>query len=70
VSNNGDNGTVEKLYPIVPTNIYNGEALQSGTTYYWKVKVWDESGTDLPGKQTCTLVDGLLKFFKFGKGFL
>ena len=28
--------------------VYQGKALQPSTRYYWKVSVWDESGTELP----------------------
>ena len=27
--------------------VYQGKALQPSTRYYWKVSVWDESGTEI-----------------------
>jgi len=41
---------------------YNGSTLKSNTTYYWKVKVWDESGQLSNWSTTAFWSMGLLKF--------
>ncbi|RED50117.1 alpha-L-rhamnosidase [Seonamhaeicola aphaedonensis] len=41
---------------------YGGVSLRSHTTYYWKVKVWDESNTESSWSETAHWSMGLLKF--------
>jgi len=61
--NNGDKWDSGKVISNSTNQIiYNGEALQSGTTYYWKVKVWDESGTESTWSKPAHWSMGLLKF--------
>ncbi|MCK0148096.1 glycoside hydrolase family 78 protein [Arenibacter sp. F26102] len=61
--NNGDKWDSGKVVSNNTNQIeYNGEDLQSGTTYYWKVKVWDESGTESDWSESAHWSMGLLKF--------
>ena len=39
---------------------YAGKQLRSGTRYYWKVKVWDEAGKELPWSEPALWGMGLL----------
>jgi alpha-L-rhamnosidase len=39
---------------------YNGKLLQSGQTYYWKVKYWDKEGNASPYSETARFEVGLL----------
>lgn len=41
---------------------YDGISLTSNNTYYWKVKVWDESKTESGWSETAHWSTGLLKF--------
>lgn len=41
---------------------FNGLKLQSNSDYYWKVKVWDESGKESAWSNTANWSVGLLKF--------
>jgi len=40
--------------------IYNGKPLQSGKTYYWKVRVWDKNGKASPYSEVAIFEMGLL----------
>ena len=63
VKNNGDAWDSGKVISNSTNQIeYNGKDLQSGKTYYWKVKVWDESGTESTWSETAHWSMGLLKF--------
>ncbi|SFB94919.1 alpha-L-rhamnosidase [Algibacter lectus] len=42
--------------------VYNGISLTSNRTYFWKVKVWDESSAESNWSQTAHWSMGLLKF--------
>ena len=44
---------------------YKGKILSSHTTYYWKVKVWDESNSESTWSKTAHWSMGLLKFSKW-----
>ncbi|MCI4444709.1 MAG: hypothetical protein JHC32_01635, partial [Candidatus Aminicenantes bacterium] len=39
---------------------YEGKALQSNQTYYWKVRIWDEQGRVSPWSQVARFDTGLL----------
>jgi len=41
--------------------VYKGDALKSGKTYYWKVRVWDKDGEVSPYSKTAIFEMGLLK---------
>jgi len=41
--------------------VYKGDALESGKTYYWKVRVWDKDGEVSPYSKTAIFEMGLLK---------
>ena len=40
--------------------VYQGKALQPSTRYYWKVSVWDESGTEITSTEPAWFETGLL----------
>ncbi len=53
-----DSGKVESDQSVhIP---YGGTPLQSGQTYYWKVKIWDQGGQETPWSETATWDMGLL----------
>lgn len=39
---------------------YDGEQLQSGTTYFWKVRIWNQDGEQSSWSETATFHTGLL----------
>ncbi|NYF81321.1 family 78 glycoside hydrolase catalytic domain [Granulicella arctica] len=39
---------------------YGGPALQSGTTYFWKLRVWDQAGKESPWSNPATWTTALL----------
>jgi alpha-L-rhamnosidase len=39
---------------------YHGKELKSGTTYFWKVKLWDEQGTDLKWSKLARWTTGIM----------
>lgn len=41
--------------------VYEGKGLESGRTYYWKVRIWDKDGKVSPWSKTATFEMGLLK---------
>ncbi len=41
--------------------VYEGKPLQSAQRYYWKVRIWDQSGKASPWSETATFVTGILE---------
>lgn len=63
VKNNGDAWDSGKVISNSTNQIeYNGEDLQSGKTYYWKVKVWDEDDVESDWSIVSHWSMGLLNF--------
>lgn len=51
----------ERFFPGESVGVvYQGKALQPSTRYYWKVSVWDESGTEITSTEPAWFETGLL----------
>lgn len=68
VKNNGNAWDSRKVTSNNSNQIeYNGVSLQSATTYYWKVRVWNESGIESTWSEPSILVDGTVEIFKLAR---
>jgi alpha-L-rhamnosidase len=50
--------------------VYDGVSLQSGTTYFWKVKSWDENGAASNWSSEANWSMGLLNFLDWNSKFI
>jgi len=59
---NGDQWDSGKVASDKSVNVlYAGDPLESGKTYYWKVRIWDKNGRVSPWSKVSTFEMGLLK---------
>jgi alpha-L-rhamnosidase len=50
--------------------VYGGSSLQSGSNYFWKVKIWDESGSVSDWSAKANWSMGLLNYFDWNGQFI
>ncbi len=66
-ADNGDKWNSDKVVSEQSINIlYEGSSLESGKTYYWKVRLWDKDSKVSPWSKIATFEMGLLKSEDWG----